>query len=69
MFTPEERADGVIFDAAREAGFEDGVDFRVAEGAASMSPRMRTWFQQKHVELTLKAFHAWQDIPYPQGDK
>ena len=33
MFTPEDKADGVIFDAAREAGFEDGVDFKVAEGA------------------------------------
>ena len=59
-FTPEDRADGVIFDAAREAGFTDGLGFKVAEGAASMSPRIRAWFQQNKVDLMLKAFNAWQ---------
>ena len=57
--TPQDRANGIIFDAAREAGFEDGFDFKVAEGPASCSPRMKEWLKRHQSELMLKAWQAW----------
>ena len=57
--TPQDRANGTIFDAARKAGFEDGFDFKVAEGPDSCSPRMREWLRRHQTELMLKAWQAW----------
>ena len=61
--TPEERANDVIFDAARAAGFEDGTDFKVSEGASSISPRMRAWLQENSEELMLRAAQVWFSNP------
>ena len=46
MTTPQERADGVIFDEARKAGFEDGNDFKVSDGPGSAVPGCRDGFTQ-----------------------
>ena len=57
--TREDRASGVIFDAARQAGFEDGIDFVITGGPDSFSPRMREWLDANQFELMVDAFLAF----------
>ena len=64
MTTPEQRANGVIFDEARKAGFEDGIDFKVSDGPSNLSPRMRRWLAANQTELMLKAWEVWSSTKY-----
>ena len=64
MTTPQERADGVIFDEARKAGYEDGNDFKVSDGPGSCSPRMQRWLYANFTELMLNAWEAWNEMKF-----
>jgi hypothetical protein len=53
----EDRANNAVYNALRGAGFEDGIDFRVDQGPASLSPRARIWLSANQTEVMLTAFN------------
>ena len=55
----EKIANDIVFSELRLAGFEDGIDFVVAKGPASLSLEARAWLNAHQSRVFLKASHLF----------
>lgn len=51
------KATDAVFELARQAGLEDGVDFTVSQGPAGTSPRFKAWLRANQSCVFLHAFN------------
>jgi len=50
-------ADNALFDMAREAGLEDGIDFVVSQPRHTYSDKFWTWLRRNKSEIYLRIFN------------